>query len=262
MAESHALAAPGAVRRWRIIATALAIAQLLTPPLISQVYGEFLSTGATNDALITPAGWAFSIWGVITLSCVATCGAVLRVGLGAAWEPRLLAGASLVFVGFIGWLIAAAHDWLWLTVGIFVVMVVALVSVMRTLTRAGGDASAPAWLLTLTTVTLGAYLGWSSVAVFANVAAALIDDGWSPAGVGWQAVILVAAAVAAVALTVYLRATPGYVAAAMWALVAIAVGALRRESPVLAGMSAAAALAVLTTAVVVTVSRRRTVPRR
>ena len=57
---------------------ALALSQLVTPPIIMRVYGDFLSTGATNDAVITPAGYAFSIWGLITLLC-----AITFVGRGA-----------------------------------------------------------------------------------------------------------------------------------------------------------------------------------
>lgn len=243
------------VHRWRWAALALAVAQLFTPAAITQVYGEFLSTGATNQALITPAGWAFSIWGLITLLCALTCAAVTRFGLNAPWERQLLRWTSLVFVGFIAWLLAAAQNWLWLTVAIFIVMVTALLQIMSTLTQRGATAATPSWLLRLTTVTLGLYLGWSGVAVFANVAAALIDGGWSSDAVAWQAVILVAAAVAACALTMYLRGTPGYVAATLWALVAISVGAAQRGSTLLAGMSAVAAGAVVAAAIVAVVIR-------
>ena len=115
--------------RW--VALLLALSQLVTPPIIMRVSGEFLSTGAPNDAVITPARHAFSIWGLITLLCAITFVVVVRVGLGAPWESRLLADASVIFVGFTGWLLIAAQDWTWFSVAVLAVMVAALVDAMR-----------------------------------------------------------------------------------------------------------------------------------
>lgn len=235
---------------WRWAAALLALTQLATPPVISWVFGDFLSSGATNDAVITPAGYAFSIWGPITVLSAITCVAVLRWGLGSPWEARMLAEASIVFVGFTMWLLLAAHHWLWLTVAVFAVMVGALVDVVRLLVRHGEDLSCPVWLRRLATLTFGLYLGWSSVAVFVNVAAALIESGWSATETGWQATVLVAATIVAVVLTIVLRGTPGYAVAALWALVAATIGAAQRGSTTLAGASAtAAALVLITTAI-------------
>lgn len=238
--------------RWRWVALALALSQLVTPSIISRVYGNFLSTGATGDPVITPAGYAFSIWAVITLLCAITCAAVVRVGLGALWERRMLVDASVVFVGFTSWLLIAAQDWTWLSVGVLAVMFGALIDAMRLLIRHADDLTAPAWLRHLTTATFGLYLGWSSVAIFANLAEALVESGFAPTGTGWQAIILVAAALAAVGLTGYLRAAPGYVAGTLWGLVAAAIGAYGRDAAALSVLAAAAAAAVLVTAAVVT----------
>ncbi|WP_232004869.1 hypothetical protein [Mycobacterium sp. ACS1612] len=49
----------------------------------------------------------------------------------------------------------------------------------------------PRWLVVLATATFGLYLGWSSIAVFANVAAALISSGISASAAGWQFMVLV-----------------------------------------------------------------------
>lgn len=171
------------------------------------------------------------------------------MGLGAPWETRALMGASVAFAGFSIWLIVAAQDWLWLTVVVFAVMVAALIDVMRLLVRHAEELTCPIWLRRLATLTFGLYLGWSSVAVFVNVAAALIQSGVSANGTAWQAAVLVAATAAAVALTVALHATPGYVAAVVWALVAAAIGAAGRESPLLATASAVAAGLVVCTAI-------------
>ena len=248
------------VRAWRWTSTLLAMAQLASPPLIARVFGDFLSSGATNRALITPSGYAFSIWGLITLLTVVTGVAILRHGLGSAWETRVLVEHSVVYTGFSAWLVVAAQDWLLLSVAVFAVMVAALVDVVRLVVRHDGDLTCPRWLRRLATMTFGLYLGWSSVAVFVNVAAAAIRAGAPADAVGWQAAVLVAATVTAVVLTVVLSGSPGYVAAVTWALVAAAIGAAHRGSTVLSVASAVAILVVVGTAgaQVVGTRRRRT----
>ena len=237
------------VRTWRWIAAVLALSQLVAPVVVNAVAGNFLESGATNEALITPAGYAFGLWGLITLLSAVTALAVLRYGLGAWWETSVLVDASVVFVGFSVWLAVAGQDWLWLSVVVFVVMVWALVHIMRLLVRRRHDLTCPPWLAVLATVTVGRYLGWSSIAVFANVGAALINSGVSASVVWWQFVVLAAAAVFAIGLTIMLRGSPGYVAGVLWALVAIAIGASQRDSAVLSLTAAVAAVAVVVTAV-------------
>ena len=131
----------------------------------------------------------------------------------------------MAFVGFSVWLLVAAQDWLWVSVAVFAVMVSALLHIMRLLVRRRHDLTCPSWVALLATVTFGLYLGWSSIAVFANIAAALINSGVSASTVGWQFVVLAAAGVCALVLTTMLRGTPGYAAGVVWALVAIAIGA-------------------------------------
>ena len=147
---------------WRIVAAALALTQLAAPAVAKRLAGDFLSTGATNDAVITPAGYVFSIWSVICVLSAATMVAVLFVGLRASWELTVLVNASIVFVGFSAWLAAAARNWLWTSVAIFAVMVAALATIMRLLVLRAPELSCPAWLARLATVTFGLYLGWSS----------------------------------------------------------------------------------------------------
>ncbi|MFG1929959.1 hypothetical protein ACGFK1_04800 [Mycobacterium sp. NPDC048908] len=223
----------------------LALSQLAAPFVADAVAGNFLESGATNEALITPAGYAFSLWGLITALSGVTAVAVLRYGLGAWWETSLLIDAGVVFVGFSVWLVVAAQDWLWVSVVVFAVMVSALAHIMRLLVRRPHDMTCPRWLVGLATVTFGLYLGWSSIAVFANVAAALISSGVSASAAGWQFVVLVAAAVFAVGMTTMLRGSPGYVAAALWALVAIAISAAGRGSTTLSVTAGVAATVVV-----------------
>lgn len=164
------------VRAWRWISTLLAVTQLATPPVITRVFGDFLSSGATNRALITPSGYAFSIWGLITLLTVATGVAILRYGLGSTWETRVLVELSVVYTGFSTWLVVAAQDWLWLSVAVFVNVAAAAI-------RAGAPADAVGWqagvlvAATVTAVVLTALLrgspGYVAAVAWALVAAAI-----------------------------------------------------------------------------------------
>ncbi len=258
--HAHTPTAPS-TRPWRWIAMVLALTQLAAPLAANALAGDFLREGATNEALITPAGYAFSLWGLITVLCAVTMVAVVRFGLGSWWETAALVDASVVFVGFSVWLLVAAQDWLWASVVVFAVMAAALIHIMRLLVRRRHDLDCPSWLAALATWTFGLYLGWSSIAVFANVAAALIAGGVSPTTVWWQLVVLIAAAVSAIALTNMLNGTPGYVAGVLWALVAIAIGASERGSAALSATAIAAAVAVLGAAALA-LRRLRAVSRR
>lgn len=232
------------VRAWRWVAAVLALSQLAAPIVADAIAGNFLASGPTNEALITPAGYAFGLWGLITVLSAVTALAVVRYGLGAWWETSVLVDASVVFLGFSVWLLVAGQGWLWASVAVFVVMVAALIHIVRLLVRRRHDLTCPSWLGMLATVTFGLYLGWSSIAVFANVAAALIGVGVSASGVWWQLVVLAAAGVFAVALTTMLRGTPGYVGGVLWALVAIAIGSAQRDSAVLSATAVVAAVLV------------------
>ena len=246
------------VRAWRWVAAVLAMSQLVAPAVANTLAGNFLESGATNEALITPAGYAFGLWGLITVLSAVTAAAVVRYGLGAWWETSLLIDASVVFAGFSVWLLVAAQDWLWVSVVVFVVMVSALIHIVRLLVLRRHDLACPSWLAVLATVTFGLYLGWSSIAVFANVAAALINSGVPASVAWWQFVVLALAAVFALALTRLFRGTPGYVAGVLWALVAIAIGASQRDSAVLSATAAVAAVLVVAVAATAFFGRRRT----
>lgn len=245
-------------RPWRWIATILALTQLAAPVVANALAGNFLQDGATNEALITPAGYAFSLWGVITLLSAVTMVAVLRFGLGSWWETAVLVDASVVFLGFSVWLLVAGQEWYWVSVAVFAVMASGLVHIMRLLVRRRHDLNCPPWLATSATLAFGLYLGWSSVAVFANVAAALISAGAAPTTVWWQLVVLISATVVAIGVTTMLYGTPGYVAGVLWALVAIAIGASQRGSAPLAATAIAAVVAVVGAAVLA-LRRRRVV---
>ncbi|MDQ3885772.1 MAG: hypothetical protein M3308_01830 [Actinomycetota bacterium] len=242
------------------IVLVLAVAQAAGPAVANAVAPNFLETGATNEATITPAGYAFSIWGVICTLSLLSAVALVRHGLGTARERRVLIDLGVVFLGFNVWLWAAAQNWLWITVVVFATMFGLLIDTLRLLTARAHETSCPQWVRLLLTVTVGLYTGWTSVAVFVNVAAALINLGWSPAGswgTVWQMILLVLATATALALTRLFHATPGYVAAVLWALIAAAISASGRDGTVLAAAAIIATVLVITAALAIRIHHTR-----
>jgi hypothetical protein len=239
------------VRVLRWIVLVLAATQVAGQVVADVVAPNFLEDGATNEATITPAGYAFLIWGLICALSLISAAALVRYGLGAEWERRVLINLGVVFIGFNVWLVTAAQDWLWVTVAVFATMFVLLIDTLWLLTGRAHDMSCPRWVRLLLTVTVGLYTGWTSIAVFVNVAAALIYQGWSPAGTwgtAWQMILLVLATATALALTRLFHGTLGYVAAVLWALIAAAIGAASRDGVTLATAATIATVLVATAA--------------
>jgi hypothetical protein len=238
----------GSTRTWRWIVAVLGLTQAVAPLIAGALAPDFLRGDPGDEATVTPAAYAFAIWGLLCLLSLATAVVLLRFPLGTPWERRALGDLAVVFVGFSAWLYAAAEDWLWVTVVVFAAMFAALIDVMRLLVRDAAGLQCPRWVAVLATTTFGLYLGWTSIAVFVNLAAALIAGGWPGAGsfgTAWQLVVLVAAAATAIVLTRLLHATSGYVAGVLWALVAATIGAAGRGAPVLAAAAVVASAAVV-----------------
>ena len=70
--------------------TVLALTQLGAPLVTDTMAGDVLESGPTDEAAITPSGYAFGIWALICVLSVLTTVGVLYFGLGAAWEVDVL----------------------------------------------------------------------------------------------------------------------------------------------------------------------------
>jgi hypothetical protein len=239
----------------RALVLVTAVAQIASVPLIG------LESSDDPDPVITPAGYAFAIWGAITgLSLVYAVDQALPSRRRARILDDIAPSLAVVFTLFWVWLLAANAGLIWLTVAIFLAMLAALARALAAVLDAAIELPRPTRILA--TTMLGLYAGWATVAVWANLAAALTSSGVDANAVGWQAVVLVAAAGAGIAGTVRLGSAPAYPAAIIWALVAVAVGAADRGYGVLSAIAAVAAVAEVVVASVVLVRSRRTDVRR
>lgn len=233
-------------RRWTVLV--LAVAQVLAGAVATAVGGGRPGGTGGSDLLLTPAGWAFSIWGVVVAGCLAY--AVHQLPAGRGDQPALrrvawpLAG---VMAGFVAWLVVAATAPPWATLLVFAVVLGLLVVAYGTALRHRKLMAVPTRLLLLGT--LGVYTGWAAVAVPLNLAAALAELGLPTAGAGsaaWQAGALLLALGAGAGVVHRWRARAASTLAVVWGLVAVAAGAGGREGgALLAGLAAVGAVVLL-----------------
>jgi benzodiazapine receptor len=212
-----------------------------------------LTTGEISDrfpVLVVPAGYVFSIWGLIYLGLAAFTVYQALPSLRAdpllrrlGWLPALTGALN------VAWILLWHHEAFVLTVPVMVALLATLVTIEATL-RGGGrtHAGAERWAVA---VPYSIYAGWITVATIANVAAALASVGFTGSGIDptviASAVLLVGLAIAT-AMVARFR-DPAYGCVIVWAYAGIVV----KESgtplvPFVAGASALV-IAILVVAV-------------
>jgi hypothetical protein len=192
-----------------------------TLPLNGRTTGEISDRFSAN--LFAPAGYVFSIWGVIYVGLIA----FVAYQLTAA--GRRSPGVRLVG----GWFaVSCIANSLWIVVwhyeifpATMVAMLVLLVSLCVIVSRLGvpsaASSAADRWLVYLP---FSVYLGWISVATIANASIFLLDRGWDGAplpAVVW-ALLLLAVATGLGAWMVLRRGDLAYAAVLVWAFIGIA----------------------------------------
>lgn len=165
------------------------------------------------DPPVQPAGYAFSIWGLIYLWLLAHGGyGLFRRADAADWDRGRWPLLVSLAVGA-AWLPVALLSPVWAMVLIWVMLVAALVALFRAPERDVWLARAP----------LGVYAGWLTAAAWVSVALVGAGFGVAFGEVAWAWIALVAALVMAAAVLSQLRWGWSYAAAVVWALVAMAV---------------------------------------
>lgn len=230
----------------------LAIAQPAVGAVVfaSSIPFEGTFGSGASRPLLEPAGYAFAIWSVIYAGTISY--AVLQAlpaRRADALFVRIGGWTAASFLLVCLWLLAARMEMLWLTVAIIVAMLGTLAVPLRAIAR---ERAAFDWKRRLMVqIPFGLFAGWLSVAAFANFAAAAKAGGWmGNAEPVWTWVLLAMAGALASVVAWRLRGDPGYVAAVLWALGAIAVADVQRGalSPI-ALLAAVAAAAVAGAAV-------------
>lgn len=203
---------------WGVLAAS--VLQVVAPVITINGPGSSPGNGSGPELLITPVGWAFSIWGVIyALAIVQAASVLVR---GAETVPRRLQIDQIVlYLGGALWIALAGLDSSLATAGALLLMLVAAID--GVLTAARVPMTAGGWT-TLTRAAIGLYAGWVTAAFFLNLSTALVDaDAVEADALTWQIGMLVIADVALLAVTIACRGILTYPAAGAWALLGIGV---------------------------------------
>ena len=171
-------------------------------PLNNQSMPEI---SAKYPSLFTPAGFTFSIWGLIYLALSAF---IIYQALPAQRSHDGIARISGYFklncITNAMWIFAWHYDQLLLSLGLMFIILASLVAIYRELGILDHDRSrAHQWLLQFP---FGLYTGWISVATIANLSAVQIGFGWDDlwfSATSWT--LLKLAFAGAVAATVIMR---------------------------------------------------------
>lgn len=185
------------------------------------------STGAVSnrfDVLFVPAGYVFSIWGVLYLTW---CVYAVYQALPSKRADERLAFVSWLFiltgVANVGWLWLWHHEAFAWTVVVMLTLLVLLIAIYL---RLNVGQRKVAWGEKLCAhVPFSLYLAWISVATIANVTVFLRHIGWSGWGlseVAWTVIMtLVATGLGVVACLQ--RRDYAFVAVLVWAFIGIAI---------------------------------------
>jgi benzodiazapine receptor len=205
-----------------------------------------LETGAISDMFpvyFVPAGYVFSIWGLIY---VALIGFVIFQARPSQRENPLLRRIGYWFA-----LSCAANSlwifaWHWLVFPLTLVLMLVLLFALIQIYRIAGNgrvrrSRAETWLVQ---IPFSIYLGWITVATIANVTDVLYNAGWNGGGIApqtWAVIMLVIAAVLGLVF-VFRHSDIAYIAVLVWAFIGIAVK--HGDVTIVAGTALAAAAVV------------------
>ena len=219
-------------------------------------------TAAVSDAnptLITPAGYVFSIWGVIyMLLGVFVVYQALPSQQGKEYQSKigwLFVLSSLINIG---WLFLWQFEYLSLSVVLMFLLLATLISIYVRL-RIGKSAVSLRERLAVQ-LPFSVYLGWITIASIANVAATLVSIGWDGFGISPEtwAILVVAVALIITMLMLFTRKDVAYSLVIIWALVGIGIKQSGNQTIVmLAEISAAIVAVALISTILVTQIRKK-----
>ena len=207
-------------------------------PLGGQTTGEM---SAKYPSLFTPAGYVFSIWGLIYLGLAAF---VFWQALPANRTNQNLAAIRIPFLVNCAsnaiWIFMWHYDLLVLSLVLMLMILGSLIQIYRRLNI--GLSTAPAAERWLVHVPFSIYTGWITVATIANISALQVAQGWNDLGVdavNWT-MIKIAIAGTIAATVQFRRRDMAFVLVAVWASVGIAVK--HAAVPMVSGAAIAVAL--------------------
>lgn len=194
--------------------------------------GQYIATNMKSisskyDNLLTPAGYAFSIWGLIYVALIGF----------AIYQARSLFNkdAEDEFVTKIGfwfilanicnacWVMAFTNDQIGLSMIIMIVLFIALLKIVLNLNMERWDAP----FITILAIwwPFSLYFGWVNVALIANASIYFVSLGYtgSPIGPDAWAIVILLVALAVFLTMIWTRNMREYATAGVWGIIAIGV---------------------------------------
>jgi benzodiazapine receptor len=195
------------------------------------------TSGEISDlypTLITPAGYTFSIWGLIyTLLLVF----VIYQALPRNREQPFLRQVSFLFAlsGMFNalWLVLWHYELITFSLALMFALLATLIAVYLRLNI--GRTNVPLREKTCVHVPFSVYLGWITVASIANAAVALTSVGWDGGGIDpvtW-AVLVIAVALLITLAAIAIRKDAAYSLVIVWALLGIRAKQIANQTLVL-----------------------------
>ena len=221
----------------RAVLTALFTLTFVLSPLVTAPFSGFRPDQLPIpqvDPPVQPAGWAFSIWGLIY-------GWLIVSAVFGLWQRRADAGwnaARLPLIGCLAvgslWLPVANASAIWATI---LILVMAALAVAATIAAPRSDR----WLFQAPVAILA---GWLTAASFVSIGATAAGYGIVTDSLGWAWICIIAALAVGLALQRVLARAPEYGLTLAWALSGIIAANLGRH-PAIAGLAALGIILVL-----------------
>jgi benzodiazapine receptor len=213
------------LRQWVTLLAVIAV--IVINGLANALPLNGLTTGEISDRFqvyFVPAGYVFSIWGLIYVALIAF--AIYQALPGQRDNPRLRRIGylfALSCLANIAWLFLWHYEVFPLTLVAMLALLLLLIAIYLRLDI--GRARVPAAEKWLVHVPFSIYLGWITVATIANVTS-LLDylnwNGWGISPEAWTVIMLVAGIVIASAVSLT-RGDVAYMLVIVWAFAGIAV---------------------------------------
>ncbi len=171
-----------------------------------------------------PAGYVFSIWGLIYLLLIAfTIYQALPAQREKPFQDRIGYLYALSCAANIAWIFLWHYDALAVTLVAMAVLLLSLIAIYTRLDIGRAEVNpARRWLVHLP---FSIYLGWITVATVANVSTVLFAANWGGWGIApqmWAVIMLIVASVLGLLMAI-IRADAAYLLVLVWAFVGIAI---------------------------------------
>ena len=228
--------------------------------LVNGLAGGSTIIGGKNTAeisnayptLVTPAGYVFSIWGIIyILLLVFTVYQALPSQQDKDYHQKIGLLFSLSCAANIIWLFLWQYVYLGVSVILMLILLGSLITIYLRLDINRNDSPISEKLAVQLPFSI--YLGWITIATIANIAVALVAYNWMGFGVSpetWAIAVILVALVIGLTVTVT-RRDVAYPLVIIWALIGISVN--QAGNTVIASLTRTSAIIVALAALVVIV---------